>query len=226
MKRIFDFYDFGSLILARSPRRGRRGMRCSFKAGGCATRAYSRAIGTFEKGPGAPVQGAPYTATMTNEMIQTLTDGNRIVHTSTGTIARDSQGRTRQDAPLPAIGNLSAANAPHLVFIRDPVAQTSYTLNLTDKTAEKMPMPPATAGGSGPAAATQSSSRWGRPIATAAGRNGRPVAAATDRLPELFGGECPTRRKARRALARRPWKACGERSAHDTYHTRRSNRER
>jgi hypothetical protein len=34
---------------------------------------------------------------------------------------------------------LSAANAPRLVFIHDPVAQTSYTLNLLEKTAEKMP---------------------------------------------------------------------------------------
>ena len=59
---------------------------------------------------------------------------------ATGNIARDSQGRTRQDASLPAIGNLSAADAPHLVFIQDPVAQTAYTLNLTDKTAQKMPV--------------------------------------------------------------------------------------
>ena len=78
---------------------------------------------------------------MTNETVQTLGDGNRIVQSTSGTIARDSEGRTRQDMNLPAIGNLSASNAPHLVFIHDPVAQTSYSLNLTDKTAQKMPMP-------------------------------------------------------------------------------------
>ena len=89
-----------------------------------------------------PVVGAPYSATITNESIQTLADGNRIVQSSTGTIARDSQGRTRQDAPLPMIGNLAAANAPHLVFIRDPVAQTSLMLNLTEKIAQKMPAAP------------------------------------------------------------------------------------
>jgi hypothetical protein len=108
-------------------------------------------IGAFEKSPGVAIQGAPYSATINNEMIQTLPDGNRIVHTSTGTTARDSQGRLRQDAALPAIGNLSAANAPHLVFILDPVAQTSYTLDLTDKTAQKMPMSPVVTGGSDPA---------------------------------------------------------------------------
>ena len=100
-------------------------------------------VGGFGGSSGGPVQGAPYSATITNQSVQMLADGNRIVHDSTGTIARDSQGRTRQDTSLPAIGNLSAANAPHLVFIHDPVAQTSYTLNLTDKTAHKMPpMPP------------------------------------------------------------------------------------
>ena len=100
---------------------------------------------------GSPVQGAPYSATMTNESVQTLADGNRIVQSSTGTTARDSHGRTRQDAPLPPIGNLSAANAPHLVFIMDPVTQVSYTLNLTDKTAEKTSIPSVAPG---PSAAT------------------------------------------------------------------------
>jgi hypothetical protein len=91
---------------------------------------------------GAPAQGEPYSATITNESVQTLADGNRIVQSTSGTIARDSQGRTRQDMNLPSIGNLSATNAPHLVVIQDPVAQTSYTLDLTDRTAQKMPMPP------------------------------------------------------------------------------------
>ena len=108
----------------------------------------------FEKGPTAVVKGAPYSATMNNESIQTLADGNRIVQTTTGTVLRDSQGRTRQDAALPTIGNLSAASAPHLVFIQDPVAGTSYTLNLTDKTAWKNPSPPA--GKAGPGASVGS----------------------------------------------------------------------
>src|ERR1700743_3223560 len=90
---------------------------------------------------GTPVQGAPYSATISNESVQTLADGNRIVQGSTGTTVRDAQGRTRQDAPLPVIGNLSAANAPHMVFIMDPVSQVSYALNLTDKTAQKLSMP-------------------------------------------------------------------------------------
>ncbi len=96
-------------------------------------------VEVLEKGP-APVKGAPYSATTTSESTQTLADGNHISQTTTGSVARDSQGRTRQDTALPAIGNLSAANVPHLVFVRDPVAGTSFTLNLTDKTAWKNPM--------------------------------------------------------------------------------------
>lgn len=96
----------------------------------------------LEMNPGAVVKGAPYSATVVNESVQTLADGNRIVQNTSGSMARDSQGRTRQSMPLPPIGNLSAANAPQLVFIQDPVAQTTYQLNLTDKTAHKMPMPP------------------------------------------------------------------------------------
>ena len=99
----------------------------------------------------APVQGAPYSATIKNESTQTLADGNHIKQSSTGTVARDSLGRTRQDTILPAIGNLSATDAPHLIFIHDPVAQKSYTLNLTDKTAHEMPpFPPPPPGGAGP----------------------------------------------------------------------------
>jgi hypothetical protein len=112
--------------------------------------------GAFGKAAVAPVQGAPYSANITNESVQTLADGNRIVMSSTGTTARDSMGRTRQDAPLPPIGNISPANAPHLVFLQDPVTQTSYTLNVTDKTAMKGPsmMPP-------PGAMTVASSKVG-----------------------------------------------------------------
>ena len=109
----------------------------------------------FMMGRPGSVSGAPYSATITNESVQTLADGTRITQSFSGTIARDSQGRTRQDAPLPSIGNLSAENAPHIVFITDPVAQVSYTLNLTDKTAQKMPM---LGFGAGPAGVTTTAS--------------------------------------------------------------------
>jgi len=95
------------------------------------------AVGAFASSA-HPVVGAPYSATVTNESVQTLADGNRIVQKTTGSTARDSEGRTRNDAALPMIGNMSPTAAPHLVFIVDPVAQASYTLNLDEKTAHVM----------------------------------------------------------------------------------------
>jgi hypothetical protein len=102
-------------------------------------------------GPGTGVKGAPYTATISNESLQTLADGTHIVQSSEGSTARDSQGRTRQDAPLPAIGGLAAGGTLHLVMIQDPVAGVGYTLNLAQKTAWKHPIP---AGGPGMAGTT------------------------------------------------------------------------
>lgn len=98
-------------------------------------------VSVLDKGSRTPILGAPYSATTSNESVQILADGNRIVQSSTGTTARDSQGRTRRDTQLPTIGNMSASDAPRLVFILDPVAQKFYTLNLTAKTAHNMPMP-------------------------------------------------------------------------------------
>jgi hypothetical protein len=143
------------------------------------------------KGMGAPVLGAPYSATIRNESVQTLADGNRIVQSNSGTTARDSQGRTRQDAPLPAIGNLSAANAPHLVFIMDPVAQASYTLNLTDKTAQKMTIPPNVAGGV-TASAPGSGHMFFTQIAGAAPMSGAPLPPPPPMgVVKIMGGEEP-----------------------------------
>jgi hypothetical protein len=121
------------LVLAAASCALAQGGNVMYQASGTAV-----SIGAFQKGPATPITGAPYSGTITNEMTQTLEDGTHIVQTMNGNVARDSEGRTRQDAPLPAIGNLSAANAPHIVFIQDPVAQVSYTLDLTNKTAQKM----------------------------------------------------------------------------------------
>jgi hypothetical protein len=96
---------------------------------------------TTAGGPPAPIKGAPYSATITNESVQTLADGTHITQSSSGSSARDSQGRTRQDTPLPAIGGALPEDAPHLVMIQDPVAGVAYTLNITDKTAWKHVMP-------------------------------------------------------------------------------------
>jgi hypothetical protein len=87
------------------------------------------------------VSGAPFTASFSKEMTQVLADGNRIQRTTTGSLARDSQGRTRRDMTLPAIGPWAASGkpAPHVTFINDPVAGAQYALDANRKIARKMP---------------------------------------------------------------------------------------
>ena len=97
---------------------------------------------SFEGGVnGKTVTGAPFTASFSTETTQTLADGNQIQRSATGSIARDSQGRTRRDTTLPAIGPWAAAgNAPpQMTFINDPIAGTQYTLDANRKVAHKMP---------------------------------------------------------------------------------------
>jgi hypothetical protein len=99
----------------------------------------------FEAGLGdKTVTGAPFSASFTTESTETLGDGNQIKHTSTGTIARDSQGRTRRDMTLPSFGPMAVAGqaAPHVTFVNDPVAGTRYILEADTKTARQMPPPP------------------------------------------------------------------------------------
>lgn len=103
----------------------------------------SGAIGLigFEAGLGGKtVTGAPFTASISTQTSQTLADGNTIQRTTTGTIARDSQGRTRRDITLPNIGPFAASGGtpPHAVDINDPVAGVQYILDQDRKVAHEM----------------------------------------------------------------------------------------
>lgn len=99
----------------------------------------------FEHGLGGKtVTGAPFSATFSSQSTQVLADGNRIQHSTTGTIARDSQGRTHRDMTLPAIGQFASSGQapPHVIFINDPVAGVHYVLHPDEKSANKMTPPP------------------------------------------------------------------------------------
>ncbi len=110
---------------------------------------------------GKLVKGAPYSAEAVTEATQTLADGNRIVNKSTTTLYRDSEGRTRREQTLRSIGPFATAGEPpQTIFINDPVAQMSYTLDVRTHTARKMPsfrfevtVAPPAEGGKTPAAA-------------------------------------------------------------------------
>ena len=99
--------------------------------------------GTFKLlGPkiaiGKVVKGAPYSATATTETIQTLSDGNQIIRKNESKLYRDSEGRTRVEQTLETIGKWTAGGeAQQNIFINDPVAGVSYSLDPRTHTAHK-----------------------------------------------------------------------------------------
>src|SRR5271157_2196406 len=64
----------------------------------------ARFLGAEAGMPGRVVKNAPYSADVVTETSQTLTDGNHIRQSSTAKIYRDTQGRTRREQSLNALG--------------------------------------------------------------------------------------------------------------------------
>jgi hypothetical protein len=87
---------------------------------------------------GKPITGSPYSAEAVTETTQVLADGNRIVNRSTASLYRDSEGRTRREQTLKAIGGVSAGAQPlQTIMISDPVTGVSYSLDPATRTARK-----------------------------------------------------------------------------------------
>ena len=87
---------------------------------------------------GKVVKGAPYSAEAVTESVQTLADGNRIVNKMTSQVFRDSEGRTRREQTLKGLGGVGNGEEPlQTVFINDPVAGVSYSLDTRTHTAHK-----------------------------------------------------------------------------------------
>jgi hypothetical protein len=77
---------------------------------------------------GAIVQGAPYTADATTESLQVLSDGTRLRHQTSFSVARDSEGRIARE------------ENGQTVFVLDPVANVSYRFDHPQKTVERLPL--------------------------------------------------------------------------------------
>lgn len=88
-----------------------------------------------------PITGAPYTADIVTDVVQTLADGNRIEHHNTSSVARDGQGRVRREQQLAAIGPLVPQAAGRIVTIMNPVDGVHYSLDPVRKVAMRLPMP-------------------------------------------------------------------------------------
>ena len=82
------------------------------------------------------IKGVPFSADAVTEFTQTLSTGQRIHRKSTTSMYRDSEGRTRREQTINAIGPYASSGPPkQTIFINDPVAGTSYVLNPADHTA-------------------------------------------------------------------------------------------
>jgi hypothetical protein len=100
----------------------------------------ARFVGAARFSGGKVVTGAPYSAQAVTEHTQTLPDGNTIHTTTTANVYRDSQGRTRREQEIGAIGPWAAQGAPRKVIsITDPVGGSLYTLNPDTQVARQMP---------------------------------------------------------------------------------------
>jgi hypothetical protein len=80
------------------------------------------------------ITGAPYSADVSNQSVQTLADGNTIIRSTNGHVARDSQGRTYSQETIMG-GSFAANGSATITFITDPVAGYAYTLDSSTKTA-------------------------------------------------------------------------------------------
>jgi hypothetical protein len=95
--------------------------------------------GAFER---QTVRGLPFSAHTETELVQRLSDGNRITGRWTGYVARDGEGRIRREQPLAAIGPFPAeADSPRLIVIHDPVERVTWLLDPGKSTARRLPWP-------------------------------------------------------------------------------------
>jgi hypothetical protein len=103
--------------------------------------------------PAEPARsGAPYSAVGTTETVQTLADGNHIVHTNASHYYRDGTGRTRTELSLSAVGPFTLEESSSIVMITDPVAKQRFVLHAEQKRADVLPWDPvAFAAGAGAA---------------------------------------------------------------------------
>jgi hypothetical protein len=124
---------------------------------------------------GKVVKNAPYSAEAVTEMTQTLADGNRISNKTTANLYRDSEGRTRREEKLGAVGPWASNSEPmQTVFINDPVTDTHMVLDARNKIARKMPSPKLRMAGGPPGAIAVSGAMVGTTTA------GIPAAGVAD----------------------------------------------
>lgn len=86
------------------------------------------------------VKGSPYSAQFSTENTRVLSDGTRITRRSNGSVYRSTEGRTRREQTLGALGPIPVEGGPRqLIFINDPIGGAHYVLDVQDHIARKLP---------------------------------------------------------------------------------------
>lgn len=178
MKRPIVIFATLLIVAATLPAQGR--------PGGLGRGSAGPGFGLMSAWPGSrtPVTGAPYSATQTTVVQQTLANGNQIARQEQAKVYRDGQGRVRIEQTTSRAG---AAQTRTSITITDPVAKTSYMLNPATKTFVKIPA----RAFAGPAAQAGSGSAFpaGRGRGQAQGRTAvaGPARSGSQRLVEDLG---------------------------------------
>ncbi len=108
-----------------------------YRAAGPGTYAFISSEFSFN---GKVVAGAPYSAEAVTVTAQTLIDGNRIRRTVSSMVFRDSDGRTRQEHSLGALGPWAAGGPERrIITIHDPLSSETLTLDPESRTARRRP---------------------------------------------------------------------------------------
>ena len=90
--------------------------------------ADAMALESVDVGP--PVKGAPYSAQAETEVIQSFTDGNRIIRRTSASLYRDSRGRTRRETTLEEIAGIIVAGDPlRTITVSDPESGATYFID-------------------------------------------------------------------------------------------------
>jgi hypothetical protein len=103
--------------------------------------AAASVAGLLAAAQAQPVAGVPYSAEATTETSQTLADGSKVTHTVKQRRYRDREGRERRESLLdPETGRSADPQGTPTVVIVDPVGGFSYTLNVLQRTAVRLPI--------------------------------------------------------------------------------------
>jgi TonB family protein len=124
---------YGNNVFAQEENREKKVVTATFGSPG---------IGAVGRTGVGPAKNAPFSAEMVSESIQTLPDGNRIVHRTNTIIYRDGEGRIRRETSF-KIRDAGGAYKEHkTIQVSDSFGGINFILDPQNRTARKFPTRP------------------------------------------------------------------------------------